>query len=347
MIRHAVLLACISLMLTGCGPTPDDSLRIAVLAPLTGPASDIGQAFVRGAGLAAQDLRENGIPTTLIIEDNKNDPKEGIAAYQRMHLEDPDVLVSTMSGSTQALLPLVQEDRVPLFMSLIITPLHEEYENSYRYFYRGDAYADALVPFLEEHSAHKVAIYAVNTEAGRNAIAPLKERLEEAGISTVTEWHLPGTADHSTSLLKLEASGPDTLFIWSLRPDQVAPYANAAHNGMIVYNEVPASDSHYRTIPDFNGSYVLTPLVTAHGTPERERFLERFGDEHINVAFGYDLVSLIGNASRNVSSSQIVEHVASSCTQGLIGPMNCRGREANAQMVLARVQEGQVIPVTE
>ena len=74
MIYHRVVLAGLMAMLT-CFGRGAEPLKIGMVAPLTGPAAEVGRYQTQGAKLAAEEVNKAGgvlgRPIELVIEDNQ------------------------------------------------------------------------------------------------------------------------------------------------------------------------------------------------------------------------------------------------------------------------------------
>ena len=74
MIYHRVVLAGLMVVLT-CLASSAESLKIGVLAPLTGPGAETGRYKIQGAKLATEEVNKTGgvlgRPIELVIEDDQ------------------------------------------------------------------------------------------------------------------------------------------------------------------------------------------------------------------------------------------------------------------------------------
>ena len=67
---------------------------IGVSTDITGPAAWAGQDYLDGLNIALEEINNeggvNGRPIQLIVEDNKNLPKEGVNVFRALQARDPD-----------------------------------------------------------------------------------------------------------------------------------------------------------------------------------------------------------------------------------------------------------------
>jgi branched-chain amino acid transport system substrate-binding protein len=325
-------------------PQEDKPVKIGVLASVSGPAAVYGEAFIKGVNQALTEINANGTKIEIVVDDNKNDPREGVVAYQRVRLQDPDIVLSSMSGATVAITPLVKDDGKPLVGTLSVTRFNNDYDNSFRYFINGEDNAEALATFLKERGIKSVGIYVTNSEAGINAMKPVEERLAKEGITIVAkEPYDPATTDHRTALLKIAGKKPEALYVWAIRPDQVVGEAKSAFNGQIIFNEIPGVSRFYLKDDRFEGVYLMLMAFAVPGTSENEKFNAKFGEEQNGyAAFGYDIMHIINDALANGATPETLVQQLNSVDsyQGLVGDVavNQAMRDTNVPMVIMKVQ---------
>ena len=82
----------------GCTSAPEEStsdeIRIGLIASLTGPAGEQGKNWMRGAKLAAKELKAKGVKLSLVVEDDRTLPAETVKSVQKLvHVDNVDALV--------------------------------------------------------------------------------------------------------------------------------------------------------------------------------------------------------------------------------------------------------------
>ncbi|EDP74872.1 penicillin-binding protein activator [Hydrogenivirga sp. 128-5-R1-1] len=82
--RLLTVLLFIFLFLISCEKQSEQTLKIGVLTPLTGPGALWGKNTLKGAELAVEELRKQGANIKLVVEDSKGSPLEGVKALQKM-----------------------------------------------------------------------------------------------------------------------------------------------------------------------------------------------------------------------------------------------------------------------
>src|ERR1700753_765442 len=85
MIRIAVAAV---LSMLGCSGRAAEPLKIGMVAPLTGPAAEVGRYQTQGAKLAAEEVDKGGgvlgRPIELLIEDSQSTNPGGVLAFSKL-----------------------------------------------------------------------------------------------------------------------------------------------------------------------------------------------------------------------------------------------------------------------
>ncbi len=291
----------IVLVMIACAPQTENSegLTIGLLVTLTGPAAIHGTHVAMGAEKAVEELNAQGAGITLLIEDNKNQPKEGITAYQK--LKSADIIFTTMSGASASVIPLVQEDNKPVVTSLTYADF-QEYDNVYQYFQTTQDLTTLAAEFFKEKGIEKVGLLSTNIEAGHALMDIAEKKFVEEGVSIVgIEYYTAGDPDQKTQILKLVDKEPDAIYVFDLRPDLIVKQIKDQYNGKIVFTDVPVATNLHKTIDELDGVYAAAQLYMIEGTEQNVKFEELFGsqDGNAEAGFGYDVINLIWKASQN------------------------------------------------
>ncbi len=276
----------------------NNAFTMGILATLTGPAAVHGTNVVIGAEKAVEELTGKGSKINLIIEDNKNDPKEAMTAYHNLVQKKPDVIFTTMSGASAAIIPLAAEAKIPVITSLTYADF-QQYNNVYQYFQTPDTLTNIAVDFFKKKGITKVALLSQNIEAGHALMDIAEKKFAQNGITiTGIEYYLPTDADHRTVITKLSSSTPEAVYVFDLRPDTIVKELKEQYSGIIVFTDTPIATNQHKTIADLEGVYAAAPLFMIEGTEQSEKFNELFAgkDANAEAGYGYDVVHLISQA---------------------------------------------------
>ena len=217
-----------SLLLGACSGGEDansesDTIKIGVLASMTGPLEAYGKQTVKGFELgldyATDGKREvAGKKIEFFIEDTETQPDTAVKkATKLLEEQEVDFLVgSSSSGDTLAVLPLAEEyERVMVVEPAAADSITGKDWN--RYIFRTgrnssqDAVAGAAAIGKEGLS---IATLAQDNAYGRDGVSAFKEAAEKLGMDIMNEQYAdPESTDFTANIQNIVSSKPDVLFI--------------------------------------------------------------------------------------------------------------------------------------
>ncbi len=291
-----VITVLLVVFLVGCAAPVDDGeeLKIGLLATLSGPAAVHGEHVVMGAEKAVAELNEEGKNVVLVVEDNKNDPKTAIDGYRKILLKEPDVIFTTMSGASSAIIPLAEREGIPVVTSLTYADFRE-YDNVYQYFQTTEYLTEMAADFFIEEEVSKVGLLSSNIEAGHALMKMAEKVFVMKGLEVVAvEYYDPSQVDQRTEVLKVAEKSPDAIYVFDLRPDQIVTQIKAHYEGMIVFTDTPVATNLYK-LKEMDGTYAAAQKYMISGTGENRKSDTLFEGKKANAeaGMGYDVVYLL------------------------------------------------------
>jgi branched-chain amino acid transport system substrate-binding protein len=202
-------------------------ITIGAVHDLSGATAIYGTAIQKGIDLAIKQINENkvlgeGVTVKVVYEDAAGDPKQAIAAFEKLTADKniTAILGPTLSSEAKSADPVAQEAKVPVVASSNtasgITDIGD-------YIFRTSLPEDAVVPNTVKVTAaafglKKVAIMYGNDDAfTQSGYEVFKAALEEAKIEIVdTETFAKGDTDFSTQLTKIKGLNPDAIIVSAL-----------------------------------------------------------------------------------------------------------------------------------
>ena len=192
----------------------DETIKIGIIAPLTGNVGFLGENIVRSAELALEELGATNVE--LVVENVGDLTNQGKAASTLQKMIDVDgveyVIDGMLSNGTLAAAPILAEAKV-----VMVTPLTggENIDNASPYLFRngpsdiiaGTKPAEQLYSF--GHA--QVALLTDNAEYTLDIVKHFRTTYE--GEIVVDEVLVPDGTDYRTQLLKVKDSEADALFI--------------------------------------------------------------------------------------------------------------------------------------
>lgn len=224
MNRRTLLLAGLAMPALSRTGFAADPIRIGMTQPLTGAVAASGNYVANGAKIAAEVLNASGgvlgRPVELILEDNKSNPREAVAAAEKLVLRDKvPVLIGAWSSTfTLAIMPKLMEYKVPMIV---------ETSSAARITTSGNPWVFRIAPTSEMEAVafaellgkftpaiRKIGFLSVNNDFGRGATEKFSAALGAKGIAIGrTETMTPEATDLAAQITALKQSDADTVFL--------------------------------------------------------------------------------------------------------------------------------------
>lgn len=195
-------------------------LRIGVLMPLTGDRASYGVAMRDAIDLAVEEINSGGgllgQKLTLVVEDTKSAPREGLNAFEKLSVQDHvGIVIGPMSSAeVLAVAPAAESRKILLFTPSASSPNITAagdyiFRNVPSDVYEGSAMASVAATNLKLKS---VAILQINSDYGYGVVKEFKEGFERlGGTVSLVEVYPDGSRDFRTSLLKIKESNPQAV----------------------------------------------------------------------------------------------------------------------------------------
>ena len=217
----AALAAAVVCLAMAAGTT-HAQIRIGVNEPLTGAVAASGNFVVNGAKIAADEINAKGgilgSKIELVIEDNKSNPTEAVAAAEKLIVRDkvPVMMGAWSSTYTLAVMPKLMEYKIPMVV---------ETSSSDKITVAGNPYVFRIAPTSGMEAAafanrvgalkiRKADFLVVNNDWGKGSADVFSKMLKEKGVAIgVVETMDASAQDLNAQLAKIRSSDADTLFV--------------------------------------------------------------------------------------------------------------------------------------
>ncbi len=301
-----------------------ETVKIGLLAPLTGPAAADGASVKNSVQLALEKVNQGGgilgKKVELVVYDDRADAKEAVGLAQKLIQQDRVVGVvgGSYSTPTRAVAPIFQEERIPFIAAYAVHPditTAGEYcfRNGFLGMVEGRAAAHVAVNKLK---AKKIALLVSDNDFGRTLAAGFKEYLSKnaPAVELVYEQAYPfKEQDFKPYLAVVKEKNPDLLFA-SGYYFQTGPIVSQAREMGItatIFGEEGADSPKFLEIAGkaAEGFLIVTNLNRDDPRPEVQEYLklykERFGIEPDMVgASAYDAFMILCDAMRRAKSTE-------------------------------------------
>ena len=197
-------------------------IKIGVNQPLTGPVAASGNFVVNGARIAADEINAKGgilgQKIQLVIEDNKSNPTEAVAAAEKLIVRDkvPVMMGAWSSTYTLAVMPKLMEYKVPMLVETSSSDKITISGNPYifRISPTSGMEAEAFANRVGALKIRKADFLVVNNDWGKGAADVFAKMLKGKGVAIgVVETMDASAQDMNAQLSKIRSSDADTLFV--------------------------------------------------------------------------------------------------------------------------------------
>lgn len=194
----------------------EDVIKVGVILPLTGPASEIGNNILDGIVIASEYYDSiSSKKLKLIVEDSKLDAKQAISSANKLITVDKVDAIIGLASSTEALAvsPICEKNKIVMISSTASTPLLSDAGDYIFRIYPSDVY-DSKVLADYAKDIKEVSILYLNNDFGVGLKNTFIENYSKTGgrISNI-EAFLPDDTDFRTQLTKIKKSDPEGLLV--------------------------------------------------------------------------------------------------------------------------------------
>lgn len=200
-----------------------NTIKVGVLASLTGPLESYGKQTVRGFELgldyATEGKREiAGKKIEFVVEDTETKPDVAVQkATKLLETDKVDFLVgSSSSGDTLAVLPLAEEyKKIMVVEPAVADSITGQNWNKYIFRTGRNSSQDAVAGAAAIASkGTKIATFAQDSAYGREGIAAFKAAAEKLGAVIIEEQYADAnTTDFTANIQKIITAKPEYVFI--------------------------------------------------------------------------------------------------------------------------------------
>jgi branched-chain amino acid transport system substrate-binding protein len=267
-----------------------ETVRIGVVQPMTGPVAYDGNIYVNTAKMRVDDLNAKGgvlgKKIELVIEDGACNPAQSVNAAEKLVVRDKVVglLGAFCSTSTAAVMEVAKKHKVPLITGISTAAQLTEQGNPY--FFRavattpmlGNAFGPVLPKALK---AKRFAFLTLNDDWGRSMQASYPKAIESGGGQIVAnEFFQQSDLQFLSQITKVKAANPDAIVLAANTQQAVALSKQIRELGVtvpLVGEGAWSSDSYIKLAgPAAEGVYGLVEYVYTIKSPVNEAFVKEF-----------------------------------------------------------------------
>lgn len=246
----------------GCGiggSAGDDTIKVGILAPLSGTLAEDGSAYAKAAKAALREAEGGGGRRIEVVTyDEASETSEAVTGTRRLIQKDQvDALLSgSTSGNFLATRQLIDKAQIPVVTIATATTVVKENAGwTFRISQPLPDRIDDNVKFATDKlNAKSVAFLQVNDESQRAFAKEVSRKLSAQGVNVVSNQYFQyGDTDFSPYIQQLRSRAPNVTFL-GCEVTQCATILEQAHASGV------------------NTDFVLPTAASS------EKFLESFGD---------------------------------------------------------------------
>jgi branched-chain amino acid transport system substrate-binding protein len=342
-------------------PAQAASLKIGFINSITGKEAQIGENLTNGAALAIEDLRAKGVQVDFVKEDDGGDPKNALAAYEKLVTRDGviGVVGPYTSGSANVVASRADQYQVPL---LIPAAAKEEItRNGYRNVFRLNApanvYSRVLLSAVASYKPRTIAYVYAATDFGVSTVKTAQANALSMGLKEVAnEKYQQGQPDYRATLAKVKAANPDLVFLVSYDADAILLMRQAKEIGLAPKAFLGAGAGY--TTAQFAEQKEISNLVISAtqwtddvnwpGAADfAKRYKARYSKEpSYHAACAYEAVRImVDTASKNRTVAKLRAGLKAGSWNGIMGPVKFADyggftNQNNHPMLVQQLQNG-------
>ncbi len=336
-------------------------VKIGFINSITGKEAQIGENLTNGATMAIDDLKARHIDVEMIREDDGGDPKNALAAYEKLVTRDRviGVVGPYTSACANVVASRADQYQVPL---LVPAAAKEEitmkgYRNVFRLNAPADVYSNVLLKSIAPFRPGTIAyIYAAN-DFGVSTVKTAQVNAASMGLREVAnEKYQQGQPDYRATLAKVKAARPDLVFLVSYDADAILLMRQAKEIGLTPKAFLGAgagyTTAQFAQLKDISSLVISAtqwtddvnwPGAADFGT----RYRARFGkDPSYHAACAYEAVRIMAlSALKSRDSKALREALVAGSWNGIMGPVRFASyggytNQNNHPMLVQQLQAG-------
>lgn len=345
-------------------------IRIAIMAPITGPAAPVGEAQLNFTRLAVADWNaSHDLQIELIEGDTEIDPAKATTLAERLAADDTIYAIVGPAGSqvVASVAPVLAESGLALVSPSATRPdlTEQGLENLFRVVPRDDVQGITAADLIAETiGAQQVYLIDDQSSYGVGLADVMESELDSRGVNVVRESVSQDETDFSALVTRLQGDGTDAVFLATQIAAQGALMARQMQeqgvsaallgsDGLMTEDLIKdaggATEGVYATFfaPDVTSLESARPVIGAY--QEQYGEVGPFGPPAyaatMVVLEAIERAYLSGDLSRATVLSEIAATNQADSLLGIPIAFDANGDIANATFFVYQVQDGAFVPV--
>jgi len=300
----------------------DGTIKLGMLAPLTGDYAEYGKGFQVAAQMAIDEINAkggaNGHKLSIEVKDSAGDPVTSSTLCTEF-AEDDSVMAIVgdfTSGCCKANATICDQYGI---VQLSPTASASDYASMSKYCFSIMGRQDIEAPYLasvvlqKKLQATNIAVIRVDSDWGKSCYDNFIAKANEIGLKVSVETYAAGEKDFSSIITKVKSTNPDVLVVMD-QGDAVSAIFNQADAAGWKIQHValgPGTSSQLADqLTDKSNLIVTTPFFFDESNADLMKWYNEFTTKAgfnptIHPACAYDCVYLLARAIENIGSGEI------------------------------------------
>ncbi|MGO6695599.1 ABC transporter substrate-binding protein [Rhizobium johnstonii] len=310
----------------------DGTIKLGLVAPMSGPNARYGAFSMHGAELAVKDINDaggiDGMKIELLNADSQGTPVEGVSAARRLIDQDGvDFIIGDVSSSvTLAIQPVAEDAEVLLLNAASSNPkiTYQAGVGGFKWTYRNYPTDENRALIVAKYAAEqrgftKFAVLSVDSDYGRSAITFTKKYLPDFKGEILSEdYYKEGEVDFRSVLAKIRDNGAQAIIMYGLADTtpiiarQMVELGIAGKVALIGNGEFNTEKTIKSAPSALEGAVEAAAWLPQFDSPESKAFVEKFtatyNEAPNNHAYvHWDTVNLLAAAIKQAGSDDKVK----------------------------------------
>ncbi|PDS76210.1 ABC transporter substrate-binding protein [Rhizobium sp. L43] len=310
----------------------DGTIKLGLVAPMSGPNARYGAFSMHGAELAVKDINDaggiDGMKIELLNADSQGTPVEGVSAARRLIDQDGvDFIIGDVSSSvTLAIQPVAEDAEVLLLNAASSNPkiTYQAGVGGFKWTYRNYPTDENRALIVAKYAAEqrgftKFAVLSVDSDYGRSAITFTKKYLPDFKGEILSEdYYKEGEVDFRSVLAKIRDNGAQAIIMYGLADTTPIVARQMVELGIagkvtLIGNGEFNTEKTIKSAPSaLEGAVEAAAWLPQFDSPESKAFVEKFtatyNEAPNNHAYvHWDTVNLLAAAIKQAGSADKVK----------------------------------------
>ena len=350
----------------------DGTVRLGLVAPMSGPNARYGAFSLRGAQMAAKEINDaggvGGRKINVMPGDSQGTPVEGVSATRRLIDQDQvDFIIGDVSSSvTLAMQPVVEDAGVLLLNAASSNPMitYKAGVGGFKWTFRNYPTDENRALIVLQYAAEKkgfkkYSVLSVDTDYGRAAIQFTKKYLPRFKSEILTEdYYKEGEVDFRSVLSKIRDSGAQAIIMYGNADStpivgrQMIEVGIAGKIPLIGNAEFNTASTIKAAPKALEGAIEAAAWLPAFDSPKSKAFVEKFiaeyGEAPNNHAYvHWETVHLLAKAieqANSIDRDKVRAALSAIHYESAVGEVTFDDHnQARLPMILLEVEKGKPV----